>query len=83
MMRFSPIMIRNGTKKTTNVPDSRSSLTISRKSTVTTIMLNDKNPNKKKRIDDSWMSYDELSKNIIALSGDEYYRDFNIVRMNE
>jgi len=38
---------------------------------------------KKKRIDDSWMSYDELSKNIIALSGDEYYRDFNIVRMNE
>lgn len=38
---------------------------------------------KKKSIDDSWMSYDELSKNIIALSGDEYYRDFNIVRMNE
>jgi len=38
---------------------------------------------KKKRIDDSWMSYDELSKNIIALSGEEYYRDFNIVRMNE
>lgn len=38
---------------------------------------------KKKKIDDSWMSYDELSKNIIALSGDEYYRDFNIVRMNE
>ena len=38
---------------------------------------------KKKRIDDSWMSYDELSKNIIALSGDEYYRDFNIVRINE
>ncbi|NLD25473.1 hypothetical protein GX656_02430 [Candidatus Dojkabacteria bacterium] len=36
---------------------------------------------KKKRIDDSWMSYDELSKNIIALSGDEYYRDFNIVRV--
>ena len=36
---------------------------------------------KKKKIDDSWMSYDELSKNIIALSGDEYYRDFNIVRV--
>ena len=36
---------------------------------------------KKKRIDDSWMSYDELSKNIIALSGDECYRDFNIVRV--
>ena len=38
---------------------------------------------KKKKIDDRWMSYDELSKNIIALSGDEYYRDFNKVRMNE
>lgn len=37
---------------------------------------------KKKVIDDSWMSYDELSKNIIELSGDEYYRDFNITRMN-
>lgn len=36
---------------------------------------------KKKRIDDSWMSYDELAKNIVALSGDEYYRDFNIVRV--
>ncbi len=36
---------------------------------------------KKRTIDDSWMSYDELSKNIIALSGDEYYRDFNIVRV--
>lgn len=38
---------------------------------------------KTKRIDDSWMSYDELAKNIVALSGDEYYRDFNIVRMTE
>lgn len=37
---------------------------------------------KKKVIDDSWMSYDELSKNIVELSGDEYYRDFNITRMN-
>lgn len=36
---------------------------------------------KKKLVDDSWMSYDELSKNIIELSGDEYYRDFNISRM--
>ena len=33
---------------------------------------------KKRKIDDSWMSYDELSKNIVELSGDEYYRDFNI-----
>ena len=38
---------------------------------------------KTRRIDDSWMSYDELAKNIVALSGDEYYRDFNIVRMTE
>ncbi|MGI6484528.1 MAG: hypothetical protein ACOX0R_02815 [Candidatus Dojkabacteria bacterium] len=37
---------------------------------------------KKRKIDDSWMSYDELSKNIVELSGDEYYRDFNISRMN-
>lgn len=37
---------------------------------------------KKKLVDDSWMSYDELSKNIIELSGDEYYRDFNISRMS-
>jgi len=37
---------------------------------------------KKRTIDDSWMSYDELSKNIVELSGDEYYRDFNISRMN-
>ena len=36
---------------------------------------------KKKVIDDSWMSYDELSKNIVELSGDEYYRDFNITRV--
>lgn len=36
---------------------------------------------KDRKIDDSWMSYDELSKNIIALSGDEYYRDFNITRV--
>lgn len=33
--------------------------------------------------EDCWMSYDELAKNIVALSGDEYYRDFNIVRMTE
>ena len=37
---------------------------------------------KKRKIDDSWMSYEELSKNIVELSGDEYYRDFNISRMN-
>ena len=37
----------------------------------------------KKKVDDSWMSYDELAKNIIILSGDEYYRDFNIVRLGE
>ena len=37
---------------------------------------------KKKVIDDSWMSYDELSKNIVELSGDEFYRDFNISRMS-
>lgn len=37
----------------------------------------------KKRVDDSWMSYEELSKNIVALAGDEFNRDFNIVRMNE
>jgi len=36
---------------------------------------------KDRKIDDSWMSYDELSRNIIALSGDEYYRDFNITRV--
>lgn len=34
-----------------------------------------------KKVDDSWMSYDELAKNIIVLSGDEYYRDFNISRV--
>jgi len=38
---------------------------------------------KRKKVDDSWMSYDELAKNIVVLSGDEYYRDFNIVRMTE
>lgn len=37
----------------------------------------------KRKVDDSWMSYDELAKNIIILSGDEYYRDFNIVRVGE
>lgn len=37
---------------------------------------------KRRKVDDSWMSYDELSKNIVELSGDEYYRDFNISRMN-
>ena len=37
---------------------------------------------KKRLVDDSWMSYDELSKNIIELSGDEYYKDFNISRMS-
>ena len=37
---------------------------------------------KKRKIDDSWMSYEELSKNIVELSGEEYYRDFNISRMN-
>ena len=36
----------------------------------------------KKKVDDSWMSYEELSKNIVELSGDEYNRDFNITRMN-
>lgn len=36
-----------------------------------------------RRVDDSWMSYEELSKNIIALTGDEFNRDFNIVRVNE
>ena len=36
-----------------------------------------------RKSDESWMSYDELAKNIVALSGDEYYRDFNIVRMTE
>lgn len=34
-----------------------------------------------RKSDESWMSYDELAKNIVALSGDEYYRDFNIVRV--
>lgn len=34
-----------------------------------------------RRVDDSWMSYEELSKNIIALTGDEFNRDFNIVRV--
>ncbi len=38
---------------------------------------------KNRRVDDSWMSYEELSKNIIALTGDEFNRDFNIVRINE
>lgn len=37
----------------------------------------------KRKNEDCWMSYDELAKNIVALSGDEYYRDFNIVRMTE
>jgi len=37
---------------------------------------------KKRNIDDSWMSYEELSKNIVELSGEEYYRDFNISRIN-
>ena len=37
---------------------------------------------KKRKIDDSWMSYEELSKNIVELSGEEYYRDFNISRIN-
>ena len=37
----------------------------------------------KKRVDDSWMSYQELAENIVALSGEEINRDFNIVRMNE
>ena len=37
---------------------------------------------KRRKVDDSWMSYDELSKNIVELSGEEYYRDFNISRMN-
>ncbi|MBP8978920.1 hypothetical protein KBG23_00365 [Candidatus Dojkabacteria bacterium] len=36
----------------------------------------------KKKVDDSWMSYEELSKNIVELSGDEYNRDFNITRMS-
>ncbi len=38
---------------------------------------------KKKINDDSWMSYDELAKNIVELSGGEIYRDFNITRMNK
>ena len=38
---------------------------------------------KSRKNDKNWMSYDELAKNIVALSGDEYYRDFNIVRMDE
>jgi len=38
---------------------------------------------KSRKNDKNWMSYDELAKNIVALSGDEYYRDFNIVRMAE
>ena len=37
---------------------------------------------KEKVLDDTWMSYDELAKNIVELSGDEYYRDFNITRTN-
>ncbi len=37
----------------------------------------------KKGVDDSWMSYQELAENIVALSGEEINRDFNIVRMNE
>ena len=37
---------------------------------------------KKRKIEDSWMSYEELSKNIVELSGEEYYRDFNISRIN-
>ncbi len=35
---------------------------------------------KKKQTDN--MTYDEMAKNIVALSGDEYYRDFNIVRID-
>lgn len=41
-----------------------------------------KKMNSRKIVDDSWMSYDELSKNIVQLSGDEFNRDFNIVRVS-
>lgn len=42
-----------------------------------------KKMNSKRIVDDSWMSYDELSKNIVELCGDEYNRDFNIIRVQQ